>query len=505
MASADNDYRKFLQLVLKRRFLFTAVAAAACTVGIAVAYLLPKKYEAKSTVFIEKSVINALTEGMAVTQSIEDRVKVLTYALSSRTLLQKVAQDLDVDLVGKDQADLIEKFQKNTEITVKEKDLFTLTYRDENPRLARDYVNTLIQKYIEENLSASRQEYYGANRFLKEQVEHFRTKLQEAEAKLSEFKQTQHYLVSADESLLLGEIKADQKALEELQIGKNQLLAKRQVLARGTIPGGTAVEHLTTLQRKRDQLLLTYTEGYPEVRLVDAEIAQVKRAMRQGRVASDTPVQDGSLEGTLVAIELQSAQHRENQLRRSLEEKKGVLASLPDKRKTLNQLERDRNAYKETHDQLVSRYGRSEVSKQMEIQDKGGTFRIVDPAILPRKPVNPNRIPLILFSVVAGAGLGFALVYLMDTFDNSLKGVDDLQSIGLPVLALIPRLTTLDEQMQERKRSVALTAFVAVYLVGVALLLIVEILQMTGVSGSANLQTHLFLPRQVANAGSHPA
>ncbi len=480
MSSPEFDYRKYLALIMKRRYLFTAVAILVASAGIAFTYLKPERYEAKSTVFIERSVLTELFQGLAVTHSIEERLRVLSYALNTRALLAKVVEELDPIYHGGDEGKkkgLIAKFQTNTEITIQGQDLFTIVYRDADPVLARDYVNTLIRTYIDENLSTVRQGSFGANRFLMEQMEHFRRSLQEAEARLAEFRQNEHYLVSADESILLAAIEADRSALEEILIRKDELMARRQILNRGSVPGGSAVEYLAALQRRRDQLLLTYTEHYPEVKLVDAEIAQIREAMKNGTLDGTTEIEDGSLESSLISVELRAVSQREAQLRQALEEKRAILAALPEKRQILNNLERDRNTYFEAYQQLVARYGRSEVSKQIDLQDKADTFRIVDAAMLPTSPVDPKRIPFILLSLVAGLGVAYGLVFATDYLDNSLRGVDEIQTLGLPVLAILPRFTTAEERMRERKKNVALATFAGLYLLGVLGLLVFEVIE----------------------------
>ncbi len=496
MSSPEFDYRKYLALILKRRYLFTAVAIVVASAGIALTYLKAERYEAKSTVFIERSVLTELFQGLAVTHSIEERLRVLSYALNTRSLLAKVVEALDPIYHGGDEAKkkaLIARFQANTEITVQGQDLFTIVYQDTDPRLASDFVNTLIRIYIEENLTSVRQGSFGANRFLVEQMEHFRRSLQEAEERLTEFRRNEHYLVSADESVLLGAIEADRGALEEVLIRKDELMARRQILNRGSIPGGSAVEYLAALQRRRDQLMLTYTEHFPEVKLVDAEIAQIRQAMREGSLEETTPIEDGSLESSLIAVELRAVTQREEQLRGSLEEKKAILLALPEKRRILNNLERDRNTYYEAYQQLVARYGRSEVSKQIDLQDKADTFRIVDAAMLPTAPVDPKRVPLILLSLAAGLGVAYGLVFARDYLDNSLRGVDEIQTLGLPVLAILPRFSTAEERMRERKKNVALAAFAGVYLLGVLGLLVFEVVGVPETETTAALVVLPFL------------
>jgi polysaccharide chain length determinant protein (PEP-CTERM system associated) len=502
--AAETDYRTYLNIVLQKKFLFTVIVLSVCTLGIIGSYLWPEKYEAKSTVFIEKSVINALVEGLAVTQSIEGRLKVLTHTLGSRSLLQKVTGDLDVDLVGKDQESinaLIKDFQKKTTVTIKDDDLFIIQYANANPRLARDYVNTLIRKYIEENLSASRQESYGANRFISEQMEHFRGKIQEAENRLVEFKQQNGYAAYVDDAQLVGEIRQAEAALEEMQMQKASLQARRAMVNRGSVSGGTSGDHLGELQRRRDQLLLTYTENYPEVVLINAEIEQVKQAMKNKRPAPPAEIADISMEGTILGIEASALQSREANLHKMIEEKKVALAELPERRKVYDRLVRDRDTYKSTYDQLVLRYGKSELSKQMEIQDKVDTFRIVDPAILPERPVSPNRVIAILLSLAAGIGAGFAILYALNYFDDSVKTIDSVEEIGIPVLALVPLFITTEERVRQRQQAMSLSVFIAVYLLGFSVVLGYEVLQMIDLPVVERFLNSLPFGAQVANLG----
>jgi hypothetical protein len=207
-----------------------------------------------------------------------------------------------------------------------------------------------------------------------------------------------------------------------------------------------------------------------------------------------------TLEGSMVGIELAALDSRAGKVRRGIEEKKALLASLPEKRKVYTALLRDRDTYKNTYEQLVQRYGKSELSKQMEIQDKVDTFRIVDPAVLPDKPSNRNRIMILLFALAAGVAASFGFLLGRDYLDTNIKSITSVQEIGLPVLALIPQFISAEEQQRQKKQGVAIIAFVSVYLLGYLLILTWEVLQMLDVSLVAALPPGLRSGAQVAAA-----
>ena len=100
MASNDMNFNNYLSLVKRDKKLCIITALVVMSITTAVCYLLPNKFEAKSTVFIEKSVISELLKGLTFTPSTEDKIKVLTYALNSRTLITKVIDELDLKKVN---------------------------------------------------------------------------------------------------------------------------------------------------------------------------------------------------------------------------------------------------------------------------------------------------------------------------------------------------------------------------------------------------------------------
>ena len=96
------NYSYYLKIILARKNLFVMVCMGVMTIGFIVAYSLPKKFQAESTVFIEQNVITDLVKGIAVTPSVDAKLKMLSVSLLSRTMLLKVIRELDKDLTLND-------------------------------------------------------------------------------------------------------------------------------------------------------------------------------------------------------------------------------------------------------------------------------------------------------------------------------------------------------------------------------------------------------------------
>jgi len=447
----EFDYKKYVKLVVKKRYLFVVIALAIATCITAYSYYLPERYAAQCNVFIEKSVISDLVKGIAVTPTYEDKIRVLGYAMKSRSLLLRVFEDLDMNVGKLNDAKLenmIKSFQDRTIITMKDREgMFIVSFFDGNPRLARDYVNTLVRRYIEENISAKKEESYDATRYLSEQIATVKEKLDKAEANVNNYKRANvSYLIEKDYDMNR-EIEEARQKLDEIAMRRSQLLPLQNQLSKAD----PMQSRLKTLQKKLQDLTMIYTDNYPEVIEVKNEIEATQELMKKspgGGHYSDTYTP----ELDKISMELRTLNQAEQNHKRVIAAKKALLKNIPAVMANLEALEQESTGQQRLYNELMARYGQSEVSKQMQLQDKATTFRIVDPAVIPTKPFSPNRVKIILIGIFASLALSFGLIVLLDYLDDSVRNVDAIKSLGIPVLAVVPKIKDTAELSASRKR-----------------------------------------------------
>jgi polysaccharide chain length determinant protein (PEP-CTERM system associated) len=502
-----TDIQKYLKIVIKRKFLFIVLSLAIMSVIVWGSYFVPKQYEAESTVFIESNVIKNLVGGIAITPSMTDRIRVLRYAMLSRGLISSVLKDLDIDAKTKDarkMEETITSFQERTKISVTGNDLFIVSIRDTDPKLARDYVNTLVRRYVEENVSQKREEAYGANRFLNEQVALFKEKMDRVQDEIIKFRQGKGILMGLDERSVISDIKTYGNELEQIKMRKNELTAVRDKIKKqikGEEPytvsvlkrsEGASDANLASLESRLNQLLVRYTENYPEVVKLKAEIEALKK--QQAADPSKGPANDSLTEPETSTVnpiyqelrqkllqaeaEIEALDAKQKQYSAAMRNKEAMLRYIPEEKKKLADMEKQRDSYQSILDQLLLRQGQSEVSKQMEIEDKATTFRIVDPAVFPVKPVN-SRIKFILAGIVLGFIGGFGGVFLRENLDTSIKEAKTLRDMGLAVLAVIPKIHNEAEDMAQKKKERLVYAAAGFYFLIICSSLVLELIGLT--------------------------
>ncbi|GLI39256.1 chain length-determining protein [Geobacter hydrogenophilus] len=500
MVSKTEELNKYLKMLMKRRYLFIVVSLVVMSVIAWGSFFLPKKYEASSTVFIEKSVIKDLVKGITFTPSVEDKVRILRYAMLSRTFVTNVLKSLDVDTKVKNEKELeklIEDFQKRTQISIKGNDLFIVSIRDKDPKLATDYVNTLVRKYVEENVSSKRQDSYGANRFITEQLKSFKDKLDQSENQIVAFRQKRGVSVGVDESLLVKDIRTFQADLDAIRIKRNELSATRDALRRQlknikpttvALMSRESSSEVEMLERRLKQLTANYTDNYPDVIRIKSLIESHKKKQQSGQPAEGgkeefstaNPVYQ-NLEQQLyqVEAELEAINAKQRQLHATIGGKEQELRNVPADQKTLTDLIKERDANRQIYEQLLTRQGQAELTKQMEVEDKATTFRVVDPAIVPKKPVSPDRVKMIIMGILAGFIAGAAAVFVMEMFDSSVKDVTSLKKLGYDVLAVIPTIFNQEETDAVTKKDRKVYVVAGCYFALICLMLTHELLELT--------------------------
>jgi len=501
MVTKTEELNKYLKMLMKRRYLFIVVSLVVMSLIAWGSFFLPKKYEASSTVFIEKSVIKDLVKGITFTPSIEDKVRILRYAMLSRTFVTNVLKSLDVDTKVKNDKEmerLVEDFQKRTQISIKGNDLFIVSIRDQDAKLATDYVNTLVRKYVEENITTKRQDSYGADRFITEQLKSFKEKLDQSENEIIAFRQKRGLSVGLDESLLVKDIRTYQADLEAIQIKRNELVATRDSLRRqlkNIKPTSVAFmsrensSEVEMLERRLKQLSVNYTENYPEVIRLKSLIASHKKQAESGKPSESAGKEEfstanpvyQSIEQQLYQVEseLEAINAKQRQLNATVGGKERNLRNIPADQKRLTDLMKERDANRVIYEQLLTRQGQAELTKQMEVEDKATTFRVVDPAIIPKKPVSPDRVKMILLGIIMGFIAGAAAVFVMEMFDSSVKDVSSLKKLGYDVLAVIPTIFNEEESSKIAKKDRMVYVIAGCYFALICLVLTHEMLELT--------------------------
>jgi polysaccharide chain length determinant protein (PEP-CTERM system associated) len=137
--------------------------------------------------------------------------------------------------------------------------------------------------------------------------------------------------------------------------------------------------------------------------------------------------------------------------------------------------DRDYGVLRGSYTELLQRLQSANIAQAADTQADKVKLQIVDPPVIPRLPVAPNRMLLLTIVLVVGCGAGLGITILFGQVDNSFSTADDLRALGLPVLGGISVLGLAS--MRQRLTIVARFGVAVVLLIGVYGGLLVHILR----------------------------
>ena len=486
--------------------------ASAWVVGAiagAVVFTMPDRYESSARIYVDtQSMLKPLMSGLAIQPNIDQQVAMLSRTLISRPTVERLIQmaDLDITAKNKEQREaLIARLTSTLQIQSAGRDnLYTLSYRDENPERAKRVVQSLMSIFVESGLGDKRKDTDAAKRFIEEQIKVYEAKLEESENRLKEFKLKNMELMG-NVGGFVGQISAITEQIKQARLDLREAMNSRDAMKRqlqgeesisapnsGSNTAGIVIPEIDAridAQKKSlDGLLQRYTEFHPDVvgvrRVIEQLEAEKAKEVEARRKAGTGDLAAGAVNPMFQQMKMALAESEANvaSLEARVAEYEGRLQHLktssrlvPELEAESAQLNRDYDTYKRNYESLVGRRESASMYADLESTSGVAEFRLIDPPSLPTKPAAPNRVMLMVGAAIAAIAAGFGVAFLASQLRPTVLDGRVLREVsGLPVLGTVSILPSPERQRRERRWALAFYGGLGAYvgMMGVATLLL---------------------------------
>lgn len=466
-----SGLRRHVAAAWRHRWKALAVSWVLCGAGWAGVHAIPDTFRSTARVYADAdAVLATLLRGIAVDASPGRQVELLQRTLLSRPNLEQVMARTDLDLRVTSTASreaLLADLARDIRLTPQTRNLFSLEYRDRDPRMARDVVAATLNLFIELAAGSDRQQMESAQGFLLAQISAYEVRLREAERRRAEF-QSRYVDLLPDANggasrlesargcvrALTGEL---QDARTRRELTRQQLDAQPPMVAGGT-EGGGGPAGPSDAQRRLAELRLRYTDSHPDVRAAQAAVAAGIGASRGGGGAPRTVMRANPLHEQL-KIRMVDEDSRVASLERQLRDSEaevarldGIAREVPEVQAQFTNLDRDYTVLRRNYEELLARRESIRLAEAARTGSDRVKLEVVDPPTLPTVPVAPNRLLLDAGVLVLGLGAGGVLALFLAALDSGFYTVHDLRRLQLPVIG---RLSAPRARLAPRLASVA--------------------------------------------------
>lgn len=431
---------------------------------------LPSNYTAHARVYVDTdSLLKPLMQGLAIQTNLDQRVILMTKTLLSRPNLEKVSRQLDVDIDALTPrqydrliSDLSDSIQLDGMRNRKE-NLYTITYSNTSPDVAKRVVQSLLDILIENTLGDTRKDSDSAQKFLEQQINEYEAKLTTAENRLTTFKRENievlmggdffSQLQAAQEGLKTSKLELHEANVrrDELrrQVAQLRKAQQQSMLTAGSQVRTTVDERLQAMRTKLDDLLVKFTEEHPDVqelrRRIDdlekqrlEELQQIANAASSGDDASSPLYQQLMLTSGEANASVAAIYARVKEYENRVAALQNLINNRPQIETELKRLNRDYDIHKQNYDALVARLESARMSEQVERTGDSVKFKIIDPPTVPPVSSGPNRSLLNSVVLLAAMAVGLVFAFVLTQLFPKIYNSKTLRSItGFPVFATI--------------------------------------------------------------------
>lgn len=440
--------------ILRARW-WVALLMFALTVGIAIAVslLLPKQYQSTASVVLEvrpDPIANMVFPGALAPSFVATQVDVIMSDRVANRVVKNLrltdnpqvrAQWMD-ETKGEGTIEnwLADTFQKNMEVKpARESNVISISYKAPDPKFAAALANAFVQAYVETSVELRVDPAKQYSSFFDSRAKEARDALEKAQSKVSAY-QREKGIIATDERLdvesaRLNELSTQLVMLQALSAES----ASRQVQAQGA--SGDRIQEvlnnglvaglkgdLTRAEARLQELSARLGPNHPQVVEAKASIAELRT-----RIDAETRRVTSS-----VGLNNNVNRQREAETRAALEAQRAKVLRMKAVRDEGAVLVRDVENAQRTYDAVLGRLTQS----SLESQTTQSSVSVLTQATPPLRPSSPKVLLNVALAAFVGALLAVASAFLLEMLDRRVRGLQDLvQTIGLPVIGIMPRPT----------------------------------------------------------------
>ena len=336
---------------------------------------------------------------------------------------------------------------------------FTLSFDYNDPTLAKQALDTIVQRFIEEESAQRRAQGEQTSAFLDSELKTLEASIKEQEAKVAQFRA--QYGESGPSAMMFNQQASLSNAMN-LQNVESQISASESTISglrtqlAGTSPYTTVSEdgkqvltagsQLHSLQSQYAALTTRYGPEHPDVKKVKAQMDALQANHPISTNMSHTQDADNPIYLQLTS-QLSAAQAQLRALtgqRAALAAQQAkfeaALAKNPLIEQQMSQLTLDLDNAKARYRTLKDKKIAAEMSTKLESGSNGERLKVINPSSLPES-TNPKRLYLIVGGLFMALMSGIGMVVMVEALSQTVRGVHHLTAlVGVAPLVTIPHI-----------------------------------------------------------------
>lgn len=318
----------------------------------------------------------------------------------------------------------------------------TIGFASPDPKLAADAANMAAKIYIESQVSNRGASTQSALRFLSEKVEELRTKMIDAERALTQFR--------TDTGLL--QVGESSPVAQQLTSYRSQLIDVRATI-RNLEGSGAQMRDMLRGQGSIESNSQVMTNPFiaqlrGQQADIERKIAEARTQLRDNHpnlIAMRNELREvqGKIASEIRKVsanlgnDLSLAKQREESLQAEIKRLEGDLSKQANSEVRLRDLQLAAQTARQLYETTLGRFNEVSITDDNSMQK--AEARVLQPAFQPGAPIAPRRDTIMLMAFLISLAVGVALAVLIELLDAGFRSVHQLEQMaGAPALGMVP-------------------------------------------------------------------
>jgi uncharacterized protein involved in exopolysaccharide biosynthesis len=474
------DIRFYITILLRRLPYILAAGVATLIVALVATRFMSPVYSASVRILVETPEMPTELARSTVPIAAVEQLQILQQQITTRDALLALAQKLDIygaaDVKPNDEdivSDLrsritFEQVQIETRSSDHGATVFEVSFTASNPVLAAKVTNELAALLLTRNQRQRTDRAGSTLQFFDQEVARLDADLKRIEADILKFKNANKDALPENLDFRRSQQINLQERLISLEREEAELRTRRNTLiatytGSSQVPGGIALsfeqQTLADLNRALSEQRAIFTEDSPNIKKIRARIAELQSGLLATQPSVDKKDRAGDRKSSFglnlqlsdIDDRLQAIGREKTEIGQEINALTRSIAATPASGTVLSALERNRANIQTQYNSAIARRAEAARGEQIEMRSDGGRVTLLEEAIPPVKPVSLKPKLIVAVGGLAGIGLGFAFVVLLELLNRTVRRPKDLETLlGTQPLVTIPLLKTVDDGLFSR-------------------------------------------------------
>ena len=488
--------------LLRREAFARSGTLLAIFVGISLVFMVigftwQKKYTSSVQLYVDdRNLVEPLMNTASTAH--RDKAKLAKQELFAHDIVDKILHEVgfsDNTTTPAEREELREELIDATTVSNRNNQLLEIDFWHSDPKVAFDTTRLYADLFLKKTMNSTNEETSEAFEFIIDQVETYRARLEDAEARLEDFRNQNPGVSTLDGGNVTARIIQLERDYDTTQLFfaeqdqtrktlEAEIANESSTIARDYQMGQTR-DQISALQAEIDLLSLSYTDDYPDIIRLRQQIDDVKRqasdraartaAQGQGQQAFSVGRQTFSGSSNLspvyqqlrsdharAAAEAAASKAKLRQIKVLINKEVARSESSVTAERVLGELTRDYSINKDLYEGLLKKQESARITMTLGAEQQGVLYRIHQNANFPARPNGLRYVHVVIMGLMLASVLPFVYLALFLKLDPRIRtgsSVTDL--LELPLLTIVPHMTSPKEKVPYFRRPIAIFATIA--------------------------------------------